>query len=328
MDVARRSERVRCITMRLALLNSLRILSKNIFPRIPIVGAWFARGFRMREARFLRRRRIAELQEMRVIAHTWNERIATVVAAPDNADIPRVPDGGHIVGNDIIMHNGLRIAYGSFGTYDTRHVMRLLQKNGGVHEPQEEKIFQQVLGFMPEGAVMLELGAYWGFYSLWFASRVKNARCLLVEPIWANLNAGRLNFALNGLQATFINGFVGARYRRHAFRSTILSVDWLMAELKLKRIHLLHSDIQGSEREMLDGAERAASGDRIDWMFISTHSDPLHESCREWLRSRDWVVVADANLDESHSVDGLLAAHRAGLNAPALKPIRLKAHGN
>jgi hypothetical protein len=85
---------------------------------------------------------------------------------------------------------------------------------------------------MPPGAVMLELGAFWGFYFLWFASVVKN-------------------------------------------------------------------------RE-----------ERIDWIFISTHSEKLHHDCRDWLVPRGWVIVADANLNESYSVDGLLVAHRPGLHAP------------
>jgi hypothetical protein len=272
----------------------------------------------------MRRQRIAELGKLRATARLWNRRIADVLASPDNADIPRVPDAGRVVGNDVIMHNGLRVGYGTYGTCDTKHVMRVLEKNGGVHEPQEEKIFQQVLLLMPAGAVMLELGAFWGFYSLWFASFVRDARCFLVEPVWANLNAGRLNFAINGLSATFINGFIGARRQRQPFQSTIVTVDWLMSQYGLERVHLLHSDIQGFEREMLDGMEDAARGGRIDWTFISTHSKHLHCDCRAWLETRGWVVVADANLDESHSADGLLCAHRPGLDTPPFKPITLK----
>jgi hypothetical protein len=327
LDVARCSRGLQHAIMRLELINRLRILSKRFFPRLPVVGKWFARGFRTREARFLRKQKIAAVRGMRDTARAWNKRIADVLAAPDNADIPRVPDAGRVVGNDIIMHNGLRIAYGSYGTTDTKYVMRLLEKNGGVHEPQEEKIFQQVAELMPKGAVMVELGAFWAFYSLWFASCVKGARCFLVEPVWANLNAGRLNFAINGLQATFINGFAGARYRREPFQSATLSVDWLMASFALDKIHLLHSDIQGFELEMLDGAETPVRDRKIDWIFISTHSSELHECCRDWLLSRSWVLAADANLNESYSVDGLLVAHRPGLNVPLLQPITRKPSG-
>jgi hypothetical protein len=307
-----------------AVTNLLRILAKRILPRLPLFGQWFAGVFRLREAAFVRRQRITELRALRDTARLWVGRIADARACPDNADIPRVPDAGCIVDGDIIMHNGLRVAYGTYGTDDTKHLMRLLEENGGVHEPQEEKIFQQVLPLMPPGAAMLELGAYWGFYSLWFTSRVEKARCFLVEPVWANLNAGRLNFVLNGSRATFINGFVGARYRRQVFQAPVFTVDWLMRKHRLEKVHLLHSDVQGFERQMLDGAEQGVREGRIDWIFISTHSDQLHHDCRSWLVERDWTVVADANSEETHSVDGLLVAHRLGLEVPPLQPITCK----
>jgi hypothetical protein len=300
-----------------SVINSIRALAKRILPRLPLCGPWFARCF-------IRRQRIALLRALRCTARCWRERTADVLACPDNADIPRVPNAGRRVDGDIIMHNGLRVAYGTYGSYDATETMRVLEVNRGVHEPQEEKIFQQVLALMPPGAVMLELGAFWGFYSLWFASVVKNGRCFLIEPVWSNLNAGRLNFALNGLRGTFINGFVGARHRRQPFQPPVLDIDWLMREHHLEKVHLLHSDIQGFERQMLEGTQWAVREERIDWIFISTHSEKLHHDCRDWLMPRGWVIVADANLDESYSVDGLLVAHRPGLHAPRLQSITRK----
>jgi hypothetical protein len=310
--------------MRAFITNLLRTFAKRALPRVPICGPWFAHGFGLREARFRRRERIAELRALRNTARLWRERIADVLACPDNADIPRVPEAGRIVDGQIVMHNGLRVAYGTYGTGDAEHMMRMLEENRGVHEPQEEKTFQQVLPLMPTGAVMIELGAFWGFYSLWFASRVENARCFLVEPVWANLNAGRLNFALNGLSATFINGFVGARHHRQPFRPPVLDVDWLISEHGLEKIHLLHSDIQGFERQMLDGMEQASREGRVDWIFISTHSRELHHDCHAWLAARQWVLVADANPGQSHSVDGLLVAHQPSLDVPPLQLIARK----
>lgn len=306
------------------MINSLRILSKRILPHVPFAGTWFTRGFREREAKFLKKQRIGELQAHRATARLWRQRIADALACPDNARIPRCEDAGKRVDGEVIMHNGLRIAYGTYGTYDADHTMRLLERNGGVHEPQEEIVFQQVLPALPRGAIMVELGAFWGFYSLWFSKEVPDARCFLVEPVWANLNAGRLNFALNGSSATFIHGFAGAKYRKQPFQAPVLSVDWLMQERGLERIHVLHSDIQGFERQMLDGAVKAVEQDRIDWIFISTHSNELHRECSAWLEERGWKIVADANLDDSYSVDGLIAAHRPGLSAPAIAPISLK----
>jgi hypothetical protein len=310
--------------MRLSVTSLLRTLGKRTLPHLPLLGPWFDVGFRSRRVRFERRQRIDELHSLRETARLWRVRIADVLACPDNADIPRAPNAGRIVEGNVIMHNGLRVAYGSYGSSDAKHIMRMLEENAGVHEPQEEKIFQQVLPLMPPGAVMLELGAFWGFYSLWFASRVTQARCFLVEPDWANLNAGRLNFALNDLRASFINGSVGARHCRRPFRAPVVAVDWLIQQHRLEKIHLLHCDIQGFEHQMLKGMEQASENGRVDWIFISTHSGELHHDCRAWLRAHGWIVVADANSEQSHSVDGLLAAHRGDLDVPDLQPITRK----
>jgi len=303
------------------MINRLRILAKSLLPALPLAGPWFRDFFERRGRRYERRTRIDEARRRREIASDWRRRTRDVLACPDNADIVRLPDAGRPLGNDIMMHNGTRIAYGTYGTYDTEHVMKMLEANRGVHEPQEEKVFQQVLPLMPAGAVMFELGAFWGFYSLWFARAVAGARCFLVEPSWANLNAGRLNFLLNDARATFIHAGVGKSPRRPPGKPPTVSVDQLVQEHGIEHLHLLHSDIQGFELEMLHGAARAFDREIIDFVFISTHSNSLHEECRGWLERRGWRVIADANLDESYSVDGLIVAHRPEISAGEFRPI-------
>jgi hypothetical protein len=60
-----------------------------------------------------------------------------------------------------------------------------------------------------------------------------------VEPVWANRNAGRLNCAVNGLRATFMGGYVGARHRRRASQPPIDAVDAPIQSLSpAKRSHL------------------------------------------------------------------------------------------
>ena len=44
---------------------------------------------------------------------------------------------------------------------------------------------------------MIELGSYWAYYSLWFASQVKDAQNYLIEPDPRRLEIGRKNFELN-----------------------------------------------------------------------------------------------------------------------------------
>jgi hypothetical protein len=44
---------------------------------------------------------------------------------------------------------------------------------------------------------MIELGAFWSFYSMWFNKEVENAINYMVEPDSFNLGQGKRNFKLN-----------------------------------------------------------------------------------------------------------------------------------
>src|SRR5437879_4175605 len=111
--------------------------------------------------------------------NNWFERINNVVKCRDNNKIIRVNNAGKIVSGYLIMHNGIKINHLS---YYGESLKELLEKNRGVHEPQEEFIFQEVLKEgIRDGAVMLELGSYWAFYSMWFYREVKNAQCHMIE---------------------------------------------------------------------------------------------------------------------------------------------------
>ncbi len=282
---------------------------KRLLARLPVC----ARHLEWRRQRYQRRIDLSELRRRQEEGRWWLRRIRDVIACPDNAFIPRHRDAGRIVDDCQIMHNGLRIARGS---YDGLPIERMLRLNRGVHEPQEERVFAETLRFIPRGGTMLELGAYWGFYSLWFASVVPGARNYLVDPSYLNLNSGRLNFLLNGRPAVFRHAFVGSRPRHNAFAAPTCSVDQLMSEWGIPTLHVLHSDIQGREVEMLDGSNAALGAGRIDFAFLSTHGPDLHARCLERLRQHGLRIIADVPPEESYSVDGLIAARRADVAGP------------
>jgi len=265
-----------------------------------------------------REQRLRRLINTRDSARHWRQRVRDVLECPDIALLPRHPQAGQIVGHDQIMHNGLRVA---LGTYYTSHMNQLLQHSRGVHEPQEERIFAEVLQQMPADATMLELGAYWSFYSMWFKQIVPGGRNILVEPDKANLTAGRLNFSLNKFDGEFFNAYLGERYRHNPYDAPTVSVDWLAEKFGLTHLNLLHSDIQGYELQMLKGAGKMLRERRVDYIFVSTHSEELHDNCRAFLEKHDYPIIADHNLAESYSVDGLLVARRKELQG--LKHITL-----
>ena len=246
----------------------------------------------------------------------WPYRSKLVGACPDNDHIPRSPNAGQIVEDFQIMHNGLKILVGS---YYGKGLSDLLGKNRGVHEPQEERVFQEVLKQIPPGSVMIELGAYWAFYSMWFCQQVPRARAFMVEPEAANLIFGQKNFAANSLQGHFTRALVSRHSGQTPDGTRIICVDDLAAEQGLEQIAILHSDIQSFELDMLHGAEKTLP--RIAYVFISTHTEELHHACEEFLRERQFLTLASISPRDSYSSDGILVCRAQ--NTPAIPRLDL-----
>ena len=243
----------------------------------------------------------------------WENRIADAILCPDNQCIPRVPLAGNISGSCIMMHNGIKIrALGYYGV----GILNLLIRNRGVHEPQEEKAFREVLPFVKPGSVMIEAGAYWGFYSLWFASEVSNADCYLLEPDPRNLGAGRQNFRLNRKKAKFFKVGLGNRFSTQLLTAKITTLDKFCADCKIEHISILHADIQGAELDMLNGAKNLFINNNVDYVFISTHSQKLHYECIGFLQKYDYIILCSADRNETYSLDGLVVGKRIGLVNP------------
>ena len=262
--------------------------------------------------------RLRLYREFRRFSRAWSEtedfelKIRDVCAGPDNAKIPRVPEAGRIIDGHLIMHNGVRVIPDS---YTGPGMTRLMEKNRGVHEPQEEFAFGQVLAWLggrrSRGLTMIELGSYWAFYSLWFLSALPEARCFCVEPETENLEFRRRNFAANARSGDFTQAYVGAQPR--AGTPPTVSVDSLVREKGIERVEILHCDIQAHELEMLHGARETLARKAIDYVFISTHHNFLHYRCLDTLEAAGFVILAEVDLLETCSTDGVIVAGRRGL---------------
>lgn len=256
------------------------------------------------------------------------DRVEMTVSCRDTDFIPKVPGAGSIVphpdGSSCqLMHNGLRVLAGG---YHGEWMSEIIRRLRGHHEPQEEVLFHAALPFIGSGdsaPVMVELGSFWAYYSLWFRSVYRGARNVLVEPDSDNLRIGERNFELNGFHAESVQAFVGApngstdfacHFAQRARSIKTLSIDCLVRELSLDRIHLLHADIQGAELAMLHGAANIIEQGRLDWLFLSTHhhsisGDPLtHQRCLEWLHAHGAFIIDEHSVSESFSGDGLIVA--------------------
>ncbi|MEO8276044.1 MAG: FkbM family methyltransferase [Thermoanaerobaculia bacterium] len=247
----------------------------------------------------------------------WDARIADVLACPDNERLPRVADAGRIDGDFQIMHNGIKVAVDG---YYGNGITRMLAANCGCHEPQEEVVFEAVVKSMPVGAVMIEVGAYWGFYSLWFLREVRESRVFLVEPAVENLAVGQRNFLANSASGDFTNAYIGRETGRAADGVEIVSVDSMAAAKNLSHVNLLHADVQGFEIEMLSGARQLLEQSKVDYLFISTHGAELHSECEQILKRFGYVVLVSIGLHETYSVDGIIVACSARMQPPPFLP--------
>lgn len=252
------------------------------------------------------------------------QRVLTTVCCQDCAYIPKVNDSGKVLNTQPpiqIMHNGLKVLkdcyYGSWMT-------KLIELLHGHHEPQEEKAFYEVLKYIPANASMIELGSYWGFYSMWFQKEIIDARNYLIEPDPSNILIGQKNFALNNLQGDFTQAMIGSHsndnaifvdwhYNKHEIKQ--LSVDDFATVKKIDFIYMLHSDIQGAEVKMLKGCQRLLTERKIGYLFISTHRG-AHEKCLDLLHKHNMEIILSITREESFHADGLIVAKLPEIAGP------------
>jgi FkbM family methyltransferase len=253
-------------------------------------------------------------------------RADMTVSCRDCELIPKVPDAGRVIsieGRAVqIMHNGVNVvAGGYYGEWMTGIIQRLR----GHHEPQEEVVFHEILKYLPSRATMVELGGFWSYFSLWFKSQYSDERrAYVVEPDPNHLDVGRENATLNNQQITFIQAAVGAEpisgitfttESAGKIRIPQLSVASLMREHRIGKVDILHCDIQGAETAVIRSCEALFRSGAIRFGIFSTHShhisgDPLtHQRCLAMLEDFGGLILAEHDVHESFSGDGLIAVH-------------------
>ncbi|WP_250973174.1 FkbM family methyltransferase [Agrobacterium rosae] len=242
-------------------------------------------------------------------ADKYLERYREIISDPLNMLIQKVPEAGYVDKMGcVILHNGNRVPIeGPLAYY--KDFSDILVINRGVHEPLEEFCFQQAIEKLNiTNPNMLELGCYWAHYSMWFMKAFPNATCFMVEPDPDNIKCGKNNFEINHLKGEFIRSFVG---------NSGFKVDAFLSEKGLSGIDLLHSDIQGFEVEMLEGASDLLNRKAAKYAFVSTHSQDLHRSVVEVLSSFGYRIEVSADVDfETTSSDGFVLA-----SSPLVEPV-------
>lgn len=233
----------------------------------------------------------------------------------DDADyIPKIPGAGEIFKDEVfgpyqLMHNGVKIILNSY--YDSQWLTDVIHGLKGHHEPQEEKCFYEIIKFMPDDATMIELGAYWAYYSLWFASEVKGAKNYLIEPDPKRLAIGQRNFELNDKKGVFQRGYAGIILDEDPDidGAECIAIDDFIECKNIEHVNILHADIQGAEYTMLLSCIKSL--DKIDYFIISTHKhEEDHLPCLQFFKTHGFIILAEHTGAESCSGDGLIVARR------------------
>jgi FkbM family methyltransferase len=222
------------------------------------------------------------------------------------------------------MASGVRVVAGCYyGDWMTR----IIESLRGHHEPQEELAFHIVLDRLVADTaepIMVELGSFWAYYSLWLLQRAPRARTVLVEPDPNNLKVGQRNFRLNGRDGEFIQASVGratgppapfvcesdGKVRPVATESQAS----LIERFQLPRVDVLLADVQGAETALLEGAAAHFRSRSVRFVFVSTHHHAIsgdaltHQRCLELLRAFGAHIIAEHTVAESFSGDGLIVA--------------------
>lgn len=256
------------------------------------------------------------------------ERAKMTLACRDTDYIPRVKEAGRTViknGTKVqVMHNGIYIKEGA---YQGQWQAQVIEGLKGNHEPQEEKVFYEVLKRIKPGGTMLELGAWWSYYSMWFLKAIKDSKAICCEPDPDNLNAGKANMALNGFSSetdfVFYPTAAGSEdgkiinfitEKKIKIKVPIRTVDSILDERKIDQLDILHMDIQGAELAALKGARKSIQSGKIRFLFVSTHhylisNDPLmHQKCLDFIIDHSGYIISAHTVAESCSGDGLIVA--------------------
>lgn len=242
-----------------------------------------------------------------MIKHDFYDRFRYILSDPFNIKIKRHDHAGKIIDNYLIMYNGLKIVPGSYcGSFSD-----ILILNQGVHEPQEEYVFCDVIKKITKNnPIMIELGSYWAFYSMSFLQENPQGQVFLIEEDERYLDIGKKHFQINSMNGTFIHGKIS--------RDDI-KLDSFVEEYNIPKINILHSDIQGFEIQMLEGAKNVFSKHLIDYVFISTHHQNIHLHCLKFLINNKYTIIGSADVDnETFCHDGIIIACSKNIDYPKI----------
>jgi hypothetical protein len=229
----------------------------------------------------------------------FDDRFRDIISDPNNLFIKRIEESGKKINNLIVLHNGIKV-------YDNCYYDKftdILVLNGGVHEPAEERAFSYVIDKLKKQdkkLTMIELGSYWAFYSIWFKKEIQNSDVFCIEPDEIRMRAGIMNSELNNIKCDFTKGYIDNS-------SDGLNMSNFIKQRNIEFVDILHSDIQGYEFILLEQLEEELKNKKINYLFISTHSNKIHYDIISFLEKLNYRIVCQCDFDnQTYQYDGFI----------------------
>ena len=179
---------------------------------------------------------------------------------------------------------------------------------------EEYKIFQKSLQLIKnDNPVMVELGAFWGLWSLCFKQKFPLGKNVLIELGKRQLHVGQKKFELNKLNGDFYWGGVFLS-DSGTFQNRINDIDykprtnsyWDTHEIKgekagpeldllsifdqehIKKIDMLHMDIQGSQLPVIRLLDNKGwLKGNVSNLIVATHSSRIHQEILDILTNKN-----------------------------------------
>ena len=162
-----------------------------------------------------------------------------------------------------------------------------------------EKCCKTLKGEDKQKRTMIELGGNYAYYSMLFAKffAEQEVESIMLEPYEKYRKIGIHHLKINELEGTILDrqiynpaGWWGGRVH---FDCPHATVDELLEEFKICDLDMLHMDIDFSEEIALRGAQKSLSKHLINFVYVATHDDDLHQSCGEILTGHGYKKVYD-----------------------------------
>lgn len=154
---------------------------------------------------------------------------------------------------------------------------------------------QYVENHLTTDSVFIDVGAGIGDYSLIASSKIKHGKIFAFEPHPSPRAVFSQNIALNSIRNIILSSDVVShktgKVRFHFQQTSELSgiskhgqltnartIDSLITEYKLNKIHMLKIDVEGAELSVLQGAKEAMKNNRIQRMVVEIRTSDLESS--------------------------------------------------